>query len=292
MIDNNMDFDNQFFRMITISLARTLNKSIRWINYFEPLNDTETGRKRVLIPFYTSLTGDERFSLDTFVDDVVDQRVNMNTDQYQRGNITFTGFRTKSDEFANPNQYLSKKTNINGNLRKIISKVKAVPITMSYDIEIQLATNNEVDKCSQKILNFLFNYMFFNIDYFGLKLDAVLLLPDETNIDIPREITMESDRKKTIKFSLDVQSYYPIFRIDSDDLIVCDNDEEIDWDYLGISKPTTEYLSTIKNYNASINNLNRKGGVNDTDGEIEGMTDIKRIYWDKFLHINEKYSRK
>jgi hypothetical protein len=283
MLEQQHDYDNQYFRMVTIALARTLNKAIRWINYFEPKNENETGRKRVLIPFYTSLTGDERFTLDSFVDDIVDTRVTVNTDQFQRGMIIFNNFTTHSDQFANPNQYLAQKSEINGKLRKIISKVKAVPISINYDIEIQLDTQNEVDKCSQKLLNLLFNYMFFNIDYFGIKIDAVLQLPDDKNIEIQREISMDSDTKKYIKFSLEVQSYYPIFKIESDDLIVCDNDPDIDWDYLEIPRPTNDYLDSIKKYNESNGIVNIKGGPSGST-TIEGMTAIQRTFWERFSH--------
>ena len=123
MIDKEFDFTDQFFRMVTIGLAKTLSKKIRWINKFTPLNDNETGFKRTTVPFYTSLTGDERFVLDAFVDDIADKRVTMNTDQFQRGVITFTGFNTRSDEFSNPNQYLAQKKNVNGILKNIINHI-------------------------------------------------------------------------------------------------------------------------------------------------------------------------
>lgn len=275
------DFDNQFFRMVTIALAKTMSRQIRWINYFEPMNDNETGRIRVTIPFYTSLTGDERFCLDAFVDDIVDKRVTMNTDQFQRGVISYTSFASRSDEFANPNQYLSKKAEINGTLRKIISKVKAVPISINYDVEIQLATSNEIDKCSQKIMNLFYSYMFFNIDYFGIKIDAILTLPDDKAIEMPREISMDSERKKTIKFSLEVHTYYPIFKIDSDDLITCDNDAAIDWEYVGVPQPTNDFLNSLKNYNAARGQYGFNGSGST---EKEGMTAIRRVYWDSYAH--------
>ncbi|NPV12809.1 MAG: hypothetical protein HPY57_13570 [Ignavibacteria bacterium] len=286
MIDYTYDFDNQFFRMVTVALAKTMTRQIRWINYFEPTNENDTGRLRVTIPFYTSLTGDERFCLDAFVDDIVDKRVNLNTDQYQRGIITWTGFASRSDEFANPNQYLSQKTDINGTLRRIISKVKAVPISINYDIEIQLATSNEVDKCSQKLMNIFYNYMYFNIDYFGIKIDALLSLPDDKTIEIVREISMESERKKMIKFSLEVKTYYPIFRIGIDDLITCDNDDQLNWDYIGIPKPSSNFLDSLKNYNK---NFGQTAFSGNGSTEIEGMTEIKRVYWDTYFHeINQQ----
>lgn len=277
MIDHVYDYDNQFIRMILISLAKTLTKSIRWINYFKPKGE-ETGRTRVLIPFYSSLTGEERTVLDAFVDDIVDKRVTMNTNQFQRGMIIFNGFSTRSNEFANPNQYLAEKKNINGVLRKIISKVKAVPVTLSFDIEIQLATQNEVAKCSQKILDMFYNYMFFNIDYYGLKIDALITLPDDKSITINREINYEADRKKEIKFSLDVNTHYPIFKINSDDLIVCDNDGDIDWDRLDVPRPTVDFEKSLKNYNKKYNIM----------AGHEGMGEIKRCYYEAYYsHLSQ-----
>ena len=292
MINHTYDFDDQYFRMVTIALARTLNKSIRWINYFEPKNETDTGRLRVLIPFYTSLTGDERFNMDAFVDDIADKRVNMNTDQYQRGVITFNNFTSKSEEFANPNQYLAQKADVNGTTRKVISKVKAVPVSINYDIEIHLATQNEVDKCSQRIMSLLYNYMFFNIDYYGIKIDAVLKLPDDKTIEIQREINYDSDKKKTIKFSLEVQSYFPIFRIDLDDLITCDNDGDINWDYIGVPKPSLDYEKTLKAYNYRFGQYSYVYSTGKTEGEDvttevvskEGLGEMKKVYWNAYYH--------
>jgi hypothetical protein len=274
------DYDDQFFRMITISVAKTLSRNIRLINKFEPEDETKTGMYRFFLPFYTSLTGSERFVLDAFVDDVVDKRVNVNTDQHQRGSIIFTGFNSRSDESANPNQYLSKKEEINGTIRKVISKVKSVPVTVNFDIEIQLATMNEIDKVSQKLMNIFYNYQFFNFDYYGLKVDAFFNLPDDKSIEIQREIAMDTDKKKFIKFSIEVQSYYPIFMIDSDDLYVCDNDDDINWDNLEIPRPSLNYNKSIRNYNEAYGQTTNSGGTTlDENLHVEGMTEIRRVYW-------------
>jgi len=281
------DFDDQFFRMVTVGLSKTMSKHVRWINRFDQ-EGNETGLKRVFLPFYTSLTGEENFLLDLFVDDVVDKRVTLNTDQYQRGTITFNGISSKSDEMANPNMYLSKKEIINDNIRKVISKVKAVPITINYDIEIQLATSLEVDKVSQKLLNIFYNYQFYNYDYYGVKIDAFFGLPDDKSIEIQREINMESERKKKITFSLEVQTYYPIFMIDTDDLIVCDNDDMFDWDYIGLTQPTLNYEDSLKKYNESHGQTSYAGSDDDF---IEGKTGIRQVYWYNMYREMDQYNK-
>ena len=98
------DYDGNFVRMVTVALCKVLGTKIRWINRWSD------GKKvRVLIPFYTPFAGQERFILDAFVDDTASTRVELNTDQRQRGIVTFKGGSQRDDEFANPNQYLAKE---------------------------------------------------------------------------------------------------------------------------------------------------------------------------------------
>lgn len=232
MIGEKRNFDDSYLRMVSISLTKTLTRCISWINYFHDK------KIRVVVPFYMSMAGSERFVLDAFVDDIVDSRVELNTDQIPRGIVSFNGFSTVTSEFANPNSYLSKKTEINGKMKSFIQKTKGIPINIAYDIDIVLMTEIDVYKCSEKIMNMLFNYMFFNIDYFGMKIDAVFSLPDEKGIEIVREQNLDSDTKKHIKFSLNVQTYYPSYFIDTDDYIICDNDNDINWEKTCKTRPS------------------------------------------------------
>ena len=133
---NKYNYDDTFYRMVTISLCRTLNKQIRWINYFEK-DDGNSGKFRVLVPFFTNFPGDERFAFDAFVDDVVDKRVELNTDYIPRGEINLVSFSPTSEEFANPNQYISKNTIINNQQRKILSKIKAIPFKFNFEVKIR-----------------------------------------------------------------------------------------------------------------------------------------------------------
>jgi len=232
IIDNTYNYDDQFFRMAGVALAKTLSRGIRWINRFQDK------KIRVLVPFYLSLAGDERFILDAFADDVVDKRVELNTDQIPRGVITMNSIATVGDEFANPNQFLAKEVKIDNKIRKIFSKVKAIPISITYDISVVADTGLDAARIAEKVLKVLFNYMFFSVDYYGMKIDAVLSLPDDKEIVIPKEPNMASDTKKFVNFTVVVRTYYPDFFIDTDDYETCDNDNDINWENLGILPPS------------------------------------------------------
>lgn len=249
MLNKQYNYDDNFFRMVGVSLVKTLHTSITWINYFSDK------RIRVVVPFYLSLPGSEKYLLDAFVDDIVDSRIELNTDQIPRGIVTFNSFSTDINQFANPNQYLKNKRNVNGQMKEFLQRTKAVPVKINYDIDIVLMTEIDTLKCSEKLLTTFYNYMFFNIDYYGMKIDAVFNLPDDKDIQIEREQNMDSDVKKHIKFPLTVDTYYPIYLIekdryiDVDDFIICDNDDELDWDRLYKKRPTeldSDDISTVR----------------------------------------------
>ena len=274
-IDETYNYDDNFVRMSTIALAKTLGTKIRWINRYSD------GKKiRVLIPFYTSYAGQERLMLDAFVDDVTTTRVELNTDQKQRGIITFKGGSQRDDEFSNPNQFLSKESKVNDKFRSVISRTKAVPISLNYEISIRLDNEWEVDTCYIKLLDTLYNYRFFSISYFGLKIDSFFKLPSDGGIDIPREINLESDSTITMKFTLEVITYYPIFTVNTEDYEICDNDDSIDWDFLGVDKPnenskSKEELKRAYWYNNLLDNRTKdeiiKEKEDNRDNEINNM---------------------
>ncbi len=248
MINHQYNFDDTFIRMINIALIKTFTRCIVFINH------TSDGKIRVPVPFYLSLGNDSTFVIDAFVDDIPNSRIELNSDIIPRGVFTFNSISSNIDELANSNQFISKKTEINSDYREIITKVKAIPSTLSYDVDIVVMTEIDAYKVIEKIQTAFYNYAFMNIEYFGLKLDAYLTLPDDTTIEIVREQSMESDTKKHIKFSLNVESYYPVFQEDTDDHIVCINDDdaemELYWAKGCKKKPSLDDdISSIKRVN-------------------------------------------
>ena len=226
------NFDNVYFRMISVGLTKTLSRCLSYINYFDD------SKIRVVIPFYMSVAGSERFVIDAFVDDVVGSRVELNTDQLPKGIISFNGFNTVASELANSNQYISKNTEVNGKMINFLSKTKGIPVRINYDVVITVINEIDVFKISEKIMSMLFNYFYFNINYFSLKLDCSFNLPDDRTIEIVREQNLEADTKKHIKFPLVVNSYYPSFYLDTDQYEICDNDDDLDWSRICFKRPS------------------------------------------------------
>lgn len=139
---------------------------------------------------------------------------------------------------------------------------------LNYNVEIVVDSELDTYKLSEKLLNVFFNYMFFSIDYYGMKIDATFALPDDKDIEITREQSLDSDTKKYIKFPLIVNTYYPIFMveknryIDIDDFIICDNDDDLDWDRLYKKRPS--------------------------ELDPDDISSVRRVYWKNYIWDYDK----
>jgi hypothetical protein len=210
MIGDRFNFEDVFFRDLTVCVLDTLEGQVKWVNRFS------SGDVFVQVPFYYSLTGDERFLLDSFQDDVVSENrfVELNTDIIPRGHLTMTGFNIKSDEFANPNVWLRMVVENEQEIRKVLAKVRAIPISVTYDLTITLSNEIDTFKCSQAIMDTLWIYKFMYFEHNFMNIDAVILMPDTNQIEMGREKNLTSDNNITLKASFTVETYYPAFRKD------------------------------------------------------------------------------
>lgn len=208
MIGERFNYEDCFYRDLTACVLDTLEGEIRWVNRFS------SGDREVNVPFYYSMTGDERFLMDSFNDDIVSNNrfVDVNTDMIPRGHITLTGFDIRSDEFANPNVWLKMVIEDQQEIRKMLTKIRAIPVSAKYDLQILLSSEIDVFKCSQAIMDTLWLYRFMYFEYNFMNIDAVILMPDSNSIEISREKSLTSDNTIKLSISFEVQTYYPAYR--------------------------------------------------------------------------------
>jgi hypothetical protein len=207
MIGKEFNYDDTFLRDLTVCVLDTFEGQIRWVNNFS------SGDVPVNVPIYYSLTGDERFLLDSFQDDIVSNNrfVELNTDIIPRGHITLTSWNIREEEFRNPNVWLLNVIEDNDEVKRMLNKVRAIPISATYDLSILLKTEIDVFKCSQAIMNTLWLYKFMYFEYKYMNIDAVMLQPPNNTIEITREKNLTSDNTIKLNATIEVQTFYPAF---------------------------------------------------------------------------------
>ena len=205
-IEKLKNYEDTFLRDVTVAFIAQLHNRIFWYNRWQ--NED----KKIDVPFYYSMTGDDRFLLDSFVDDVVGQRIEQNYDVIPRGIVTYTTANVKSTEFTNPNVRISRTiTDDDHELKSVMSKVRSLPMSISYDIKIKVASEQDLFKCQQAIWNLIYQYQYFYFEHNFMRIDASFRLPDEFQTTITRESKMDTDIDMTHNFQLDVHTYYPLF---------------------------------------------------------------------------------
>lgn len=204
-IEKHMNYDDTFIRDVTVAFLATLHNRVYWYNIWH--NET----RKIEVPFYYSLTGDDRFLLDSFVDDIAGKRIEQNYDVIPRGVISLENTTIHSSEFTNPNVRISRAVEENDELKRVVSKLRALPLTLSYDIKIRVASELDLFKCQQAVWNLIYQYQYFYFEHNFIRIDAAFRFPDDFQTKIAREINMTTDVYMEHTFKLDVNTYYPLF---------------------------------------------------------------------------------
>lgn len=212
MIGNTFNYDDVFFRNITIGVLDTLEGEIYW-NY-----NFSSGVKKITVPFYYSLTGDEKFLLDTFVDDVVsDNRLNeLNTDIIPRGVLTMTGFDMLTDQSTNPNVWVTTVHEDDGEMKNALKRIRPIQVSIKYELSIILNSENDYFKCSEALMNTIGVYKYFAIQFNSFNINAVMQLPDSNQFEITRDVNMTTRNSIKLTTNFEVLTTYPGFRRDDD----------------------------------------------------------------------------
>ncbi len=200
------NFDDVYLRCVIVGFLGFLRNRFSWTNV------GENGPYKVDLPINYSLTGDNRYIMDAFYDDIPQDRVNMNVDQIPRGIITLKSWAIKADEFTNPNiWYNINKENDEGDLVQIIAQIKAVPVKLTFSLETILDNEIDVFKCWQTYMENMWIYKYFAFDYKKLPINAVFNFMSDTDNPIVRDYkSPEGQEVLKTSYDFEIHTFFPI----------------------------------------------------------------------------------
>ena len=202
-IKNN--FNGVFLRDLLLGLNDKFKNTIFWVNNFS------SGDVLVNIPLYYHFSKDVRFSLDAFVDDTPDIRVEGSTTTIHKGLIDFNSWAIMVDKYANPNVYLTTIKETDDELIQSQTLTKQVPIKLTCSLEIGLDSEIEVFKCWEGLLRAFFPYKYFKFTYNKIKYDAQVFMSFDTENPFPKKVTFGTVEQLTYKVTFEIHTFYPIF---------------------------------------------------------------------------------
>lgn len=208
MIGDKLNYDDVYFRNMTASVLDILEGEIYWTYNFS------SGDREVVVPFYYSLTGDQKFLVDTFTDDIVsdNRKTELNTDGTPRGVLTWTGFDIITDELNNPNVWMKVNLEDKNEIKKVLARVRSYPVTSKFEMSIFLNSENDVFKCAAAIMDTLGVYKYFQFQHNMMNIIGVVQFPESHQFEKSREINNSTKNEVKYTLNFEVKSYYPAFR--------------------------------------------------------------------------------
>lgn len=213
-ISHKYNYDNIFIRTIIAGVINILNERV-FLKY--TLSDTET--KIHYVPFYYSMTGDERALQDFYLnwnDCVQPKTVDGNIDVLPRGMVKMNSVSINTASLTN---YHVRgdfvRENEDNQLLSYSAKLHSIPVKMAFEVEIQSDTLEDSWKIWEKIIEVFWPTVASSVRWNYVRIPFQIGFP----ADFPSEKLYQwsfgainaSNVNINMKFTLDLESYFPIF---------------------------------------------------------------------------------
>lgn len=200
--------ENILIRAIIAGILNILNNKISYEQVWS--NDVV---ETINIPWYYNMSGDERFMQDfyTHYGDCSPKPADGNFDSIPRGVITYTG--STIDSVRTTSRYVQGHyiKEVNGQLQTYRSFLYSIPLNINFDCEMLLDTQITALKAEQIIRETFYKTITFYVYYKGMRVGSTVGFPEDITLEKNIQYAFESDNKIKIRFSLQVESYQPVF---------------------------------------------------------------------------------
>lgn len=199
--------DLSYLRHIVAALLNELNNKI----YFYNVIDEDT-KMKINVPFYYSVTGQERFLLDNFLfDNIEEGKAIGDYEKVPRGIIQLESSSIDSSALINKFVRTQIIRPYKGQLKTFALMTQAIPVTLSFTTTVVVGNTIELFKVTESLITKLYKNNLFYVDYGGFQAQSNYALPE----DLSQEQLFEygfTDRKEwKVTFTLEVKSFFYVF---------------------------------------------------------------------------------
>lgn len=204
------NIDEVFLRGVIVGLLRSLNEKVTYTQINEQQQILE-----VYIPFFYSMSGDESFLQDFYLDyldcDGNSPFAEGNYDIIPRGVVTLTGVNI--DTASITNGFVRATYNMEtpeGQMKAFSAYTSSIPLSMTFDIKLRADTLLDTFKIFQSVIQTFYKVYSFNIEFGGMRVPAQVGFPEQYPNDKQLEFSYLSTQKYIeTSFSITLETYYP-----------------------------------------------------------------------------------
>ena len=213
LYDLEFNKDDVILRNVIVGVLATLNNKMWW---YQQVSQTE--KQKVHVPFYFSTTGDERFLMDMFMNTVTaggtdDKHAEAIYNQLPRAILQMDSLAIDAGSLTNKFvRAFYQRTKEDGTLTTLNSEVFMVPLKLSFTCDLYVDSNLDVFKGMQRTIEVFYKHNLFQIDVDGTRIPAVASLPEDFAKERPIEFTFGDKKEWKINYTIEVQTFMPIFK--------------------------------------------------------------------------------
>lgn len=202
--------DEVFLRGVIVGLLRNLNEKVTYTQI-----NQEQQVLKVYIPFFYSMSGDETFLQDFYLDyldcDGNSPFAEGNYDIIPRGVVTLTGVNIDTQSLTNGFVRATYNVeDVQGNMKAYSSYMNSVPLAMSFDIKLRADTLLDTFKIFQSVVQVFYKVFSFSFEFGGMRIPVQVGFPEQYQNDKQLEFSYNNTQKWIeTSFSIAVETYYP-----------------------------------------------------------------------------------
>ena len=198
--------DEVVLRYVIVALLAELRDKVYFFNF------VNAAKQKINIPFYYSVTGNERFLLDAFLfgAEANDEAVG-DYDVVPRGILTLSSSAIDAGALTNKFVRTEILREYNGELKTFALETMFVPMNLGFDCTVITNSNLEMFKATESLISKLYKNNNFYVDLGGFQVQATFSLPEDFEQEKLFEFALDDKKEFNVKFPLEVRVDYPVF---------------------------------------------------------------------------------
>lgn len=202
--------DDVLYRNIIVGLLNVLNRKIV---YNQAISADEV--KEVSVPFFYSMYNDERFMQDFYQLNGLEcdgpTYAEGNSDPVPRGVINMSSITINSSALTSKFVRGTYNKEEDGTVKAYSAFLNTIPLTLLFDVEIICASFTESLKIVQQTIDTFYKVAIYAVDFKGLRVMCQVGFSQDYSIEKPITYSYGEDNKITVKFTLEMETYQPVF---------------------------------------------------------------------------------
>jgi hypothetical protein len=199
--------DNTILRYVIVATLAELRDKVFYYNRID-----EDTLQRINVPFYYSVTGNERFLMDNFVyDAITDGKAVGDYEVVPRGVLQLSSLAIDSGSATNKFIRGEFVREVYGKLKTFSVDTNFLPLNMTFGVTVVCSNNLEMLKVTESILSKLYKTTTYSVDLGMFRVQASMAVPEDYSQDRLFEFALNDKKEFNVTFDIDVKSFVPVF---------------------------------------------------------------------------------